>query len=190
MKKTLVAMAVLAVSGATFAQVTVSGRANLGVASISATGATNPAQDMGARTVVEDNSSRLRFAANQDLGNGRRMFAVYEFGLSFDTGTANPQNGVGPAPGVAANPTATPAVAGTANGNTSVGFGGSRESHVGLGNSLMEVRIGRQNVYWTQGDLSETGANNCKRGSLAICSARCCAIARSLRMASRKLPRP
>jgi predicted porin len=158
MKKTLVAMAVLAASGATFAQVTITGRAALGVASISATGATNPAQDQGARTVVEDLSSRLRVSANQDLGNGRRMFAVYEWGLSFDTGTENTQNGVGPAVAVAGT---------TANGQSNVGFGGSRESHVGIGNSLMELRIGRQNVYWTQGDLSETGANKVGKDVIA-----------------------
>lgn len=149
MKKTLIALAALAAT-ASFAQVTISGRASLGVASISATGATaGAASDFGSRTVTEDYSSRLRFAVNEDLGGGLRAFAAYEFGLAFDTGTQNAQNGLAPAAGAV----------GTANGNTSIGFGGSRESHMGIGNNLAEVRIGRQNVYWTQGDLSEQGAN-------------------------------
>lgn len=150
MKKTLVALAALAAT-ASFAQVTISGRASLGVASISATGAaTGAGADFSARTVTEDFSSRLRFAVNEDLGGGLRAFAAYEFGLAFDTGTENGQNGVAPVAGVSGS---------AANGNTSIGFGGSRESHVGIGNGFAEVRLGRQNVYWTQGDLNEQGAN-------------------------------
>jgi len=141
MKKTLFALASLAAfTGAAQAELTISGRASLGVSTYSATGSTvTPAtNDLAARTRIDDYSSRLRIAGQQDLGGGRRAFAVYEFGLSFDTGTANGQ-------------------AGTAN--TAAGFNGSRESHVGIGNDLLELRVGRQNVYWTEGDLNQTGAN-------------------------------
>ena len=141
MKKTLLALAVLAAfTGAAQAELTISGRASLGVSTYSATGSTvTPAtNDLAARTRIDDYSSRLRIAGQQDLGGGGRAFAVYEFGLSFDTGTANGQ-------------------AGTAN--SAAGFNGSRESHVGIGNDTLELRIGRQNVYWTEGDLNQTGAN-------------------------------
>jgi len=138
MKKTLIALAALAAT-ASFAQVTLSGRVSEGVSSISATGAAAGAgSDLSARTLVQDFSSRLRIGVNEDLGGGMRAFAAYEFGLNFDTGTGNTQ-------------------AGTAN--SAAGFNGSRESHIGLGNELMEVRVGRQNVFWTQGDLVEQGAN-------------------------------
>ena len=138
MKKTLIALAALAAT-ASFAQVTMSGRIAMSVATYSATGATVGATgDAASRTMMVDNSSRLKFAVNEDLGGGLRAFGVYEFGLNFDTGAANTQ-------------------AGTANSAT--GFNGSRESHIGIGNSTMEVRLGRQNVFWTQGDLHDASAN-------------------------------
>jgi predicted porin len=146
MKKTLIALAALAAT-ASFAQVTLSGRIALGLGSYSATGATaGAAADAAARTKVDEYSSRLKFAVNEDLGGGMRAFGVYEFGLNFDTGTGNGQ-------------------AGTAN--TASAFNGSRESHIGIGNSTMEVRVGRQNVYWTQGDLSEQGANFVGKDSIS-----------------------
>ena len=138
MKKTLIALAALAAT-ASFAQVTLSGRIAEGVGSYSATGATVGSNaDASARVGVTDFSSRLRFGVNEDLGGGMRAFGVYEFGLNYDTGTGNNQ-------------------AGTAN--TASAFNGSRESHIGIGNSMAELRVGRQNVYWTQGDLSDVGAN-------------------------------
>jgi predicted porin len=141
MKKRLLALAALAAcAGAAQADVSISGRAALGVSSYAATGSTtNPtANDMPARTRLDDYGSRLRFEAKQDIGNGLRGFAVYEFGVNFDTVTSNGQN-AGP--------------------NSATGFNGSRESHVGIGNDTLELRLGRQNVYWTQGDLGQTGAN-------------------------------
>lgn len=138
MKKTLIALAALAAT-ASFAQVTLSGRASMGVDSFSATGATaGPTADYAARTRVNDYSSRLRFGVNEDLGSGLRAFAVYEFGFSYDTGSVNGQS---------------------ATANSAAAFNGSRESHIGIGNSLVELRLGRQNVYWTQGDLSDAGSN-------------------------------
>lgn len=146
MKKTLIALAALAAT-ASFAQVTLSGRIAEGVGSYSATGATVGSNaDASARVGVTDFSSRLRFGVNEDLGGGMRAFGVYEFGLNYDTGTGNNQ-------------------AGTAN--TASAFNGSRESHIGIGNSMMEVRLGRQNVYWTQGDLSEQGANYVGKDAIA-----------------------
>lgn len=146
MKKTLIALAALAAT-ASFAQVTLSGRIALGLGSYSATGATAGAgADAAARTKVDEYSSRLRFAVNEDLGGGMRAFGVYEFGLNFDTGTGNGQ-------------------AGTANSASA--FNGSRESHIGIGNSTVELRVGRQNVFWTQGDLVEQGANFVGKDSIS-----------------------
>jgi predicted porin len=148
MKKRLLALAALAVcTGAAQAEMTITGRASLGVSSYSATGSTsNPAaNDVAARTRVDDYGSRLRFEANKEIGNGLRGFAVYELGLNLDTGTGNGQTG-------------------TANSATA--FNGSRESHVGIGNETLELRIGRQNVYWTEGDLNQTGANFTGKDSL------------------------
>jgi len=137
MKKTLVAVAALAATAA-FAQVTITGRASMGVSTYSATGTGSAAADVASRTRVDDYSSRLRFAVNEDLGGGTRAFAVYEFGLAYDTGTGNGQ---------------------AFTANSAAAFNGSRESHLGIGNDTAELRLGRQNVYWTQGDLSEQGSN-------------------------------
>jgi hypothetical protein len=71
---------------------------------------------------------------------------VIETGVNLDTGDGNGQ-GVGVASGAAS----------AANGATN--NIGSREAHVGIGNSAYEVRLGRQNVYWTHGELNQTGAN-------------------------------
>ncbi len=146
MKKTLIALAALAAT-ASFAQVSITGRVALGVSTYSANGSTVGAtQDAASRTKVDEYSSRLKFAVNEDLGGGLRAFGVYEFGLNFDTGSGNGQ-------------------AGTAN--TAAAFNGSRESHIGIGNSDIELRVGRQNVFWTQGDLSEQGANYVGKDSIA-----------------------
>jgi len=142
MKKTLVAVAALAATAA-FAQVTISGRVAMGVSTYSATGAAAGATaDLSSRTRVDDYSSRLRFSINEDLGGGLRAFGIYEMGLAYDTGTEYGQD----------------ATAGSSK-YSNVGFLGSRESHIGIGNQMAEIRFGRQNVYWTQGDLSEIGSN-------------------------------
>ncbi len=138
MKKTLVALAALAAT-ASFAQVTLSGRIALAVSTYSANGATaGAASDAASRTMVADNSSRLKFAVNEDLGGGLRAFGVYEFGLNFDTGAGTNQAG---------------------GANSATAFNGSRESHIGIGNNDIELRLGRQNVFWTQGDLHDASAN-------------------------------
>jgi predicted porin len=84
MKKSLVALAALAVSGAAMAQVTISGRANLDVGGYTAVGATGrdsigtagavalpAALDAANRNVVRDASSRITLTVNEDLGGGR-----------------------------------------------------------------------------------------------------------------------
>jgi len=148
MKKTLVALAALAATSA-FAQsaVTLYGRATVDVSQYSATGAfAGEANDLQARSRVSDNGSRLGFLVNEDLGSGNRAFITCETGMNVDSGGANGQ-GVGVTDGAAA-----PA-------NTATNFLCSREGHVGIGNTAYELRLGRQNVYWTHGELNQTGAN-------------------------------
>jgi len=144
MKKSLIALAALAATGA-FAQssVTIYGRANVDISSYSATGATaGAASDLASRTRVADSGSRFGFRVNEDLGGGLRAFVVCETGINIDNGGANGQ-GVG-----AAGPA-----------NASANFFCSREGHVGVGNATVELRLGRQNVWWSHGELNQTGAN-------------------------------
>ena len=138
------ALAALAATGA-FAQssVTLYGRANVDISSYSATGATaGAASDLVSRTRVADSGSRFGFRVNEDLGGGLRAFVTCETGINIDNGGANGQ-GVGAANAV----------------NASANFFCSREGHVGVGNATAELRLGRQNVWWSHGELNQTGAN-------------------------------
>jgi len=149
MKKTLVALAALAATSA-FAQsaVTIYGRAQADISTYSATGATaGSASDLASRTRVADPGSRIGFIINEDLGGGLRAFSTIETGLNLDNGGPNGQ-GVGFSAAAAADAA-----------NTNTNFLGSREAHIGIGNSAYELRLGRQNVYWTHGELNQTGAN-------------------------------
>ena len=144
MKKSLIALAALAATGA-FAQstVTIYGRANVDVSNYSATGATaGTASDLVGRTRVADSGSRFGFRVNEDLGGGLRAFVTCETGINIDNGGANGQ-GVGAANAV----------------NSSANFFCSREGHVGVGNATVELRLGRQNVWWSHGEINQTGAN-------------------------------
>jgi predicted porin len=145
MKKSLVALAALAATSA-FAQssVTIYGRANVDVSNYSATGGATAANDLVGRTRVADSGSRIGFRINEDLGGGLRAFSVIETGVNLDNGGVAGQGVVAPG--------------GTAD-NSATGYFGTREAHVGIGNSAYEVRLGRQNVYWTHGELNQTGAN-------------------------------
>ena len=89
MKKTLVALAALSAAGA-FAQVTLSGRASMDVSTFRATGSTaGTAADYNKRTRVADTSSRITFAANEDLGGGLRANFFIETRLTPATGAAS-----------------------------------------------------------------------------------------------------
>jgi len=156
MKKTLIALAALTVTGA-FAQSTVEiyGRAHVAFdASYSATGGTaNVIPATGAsvlssynvksRQRVADDGSRIGFRINEDLGGGLRAFSVIETGINIDTATANGQSGAA---------------------NSGTGFFGTREAHVGIGNKTAEVRLGRQNVFWGMGPIEDVGANRISGG--------------------------
>jgi predicted porin len=139
MKKTLVALAALSAISA-FAQttVTLTGRASMDVSTYSATGSTaGEAQDFKNRTRVADTSSRIAFGVNEDLGGGLKAGVYCETGINIDNASANGQ-------------------AATPNANTSEWC--SREGRAYFGNATAEVRLGRQNVWWTQGALNEVGS--------------------------------
>jgi predicted porin len=137
MKKTLVAVAALAATAA-FAQVTLTGRANMDLSTMGTSGSTVAGTDFATRTRVADAGSRITFAANEDLGGGMHAGAYCETGINIDTATANGQ-------------------ANTANLNTSEWC--SREGRLVLGNKTVELRLGRQNVWWTQGEINPTGSS-------------------------------
>ena len=87
---------------------------------------------------MSDDSSRIGFRINEDLGGGLRAFSVIETGINIDTATANGQSGAA---------------------NSGAGFIGTREAHVGIGNDQAELRLGRQNVYWGNGKIEDVAAN-------------------------------
>jgi predicted porin len=138
MKKTLVALAALAATTA-FAQSTVSltGRASMDVSTWGVTGSTAAGNDFGKRLRVADTASRITFSANEDLGGGTRAGVYCETGINIDNATANGQ-------------------ANSANANTSEWC--SREGRMYYGSGNYEVRLGRQNVWWTQGALNAVGS--------------------------------
>jgi hypothetical protein len=133
------------------AQVTISGRANLDVGGYTAVGATGnssvgaagavaapAALDFANRNVVRDASSRITLTVREDLGGGRTAGLVCDTGINIDTATANGQ-------------------AFTANPNVNTFC--SREGSLRYGTNTIEIRAGRQNVFWTSGAPDATGAN-------------------------------
>ena len=144
MQKKLLALAVasaLAPAAALAQQSTVEiyGRANLGVDSYKAEGSTVDGASFKNRMRVYDQGSRLGFRVNESLGGGMRAFVVLETGVNFDRGDNLGQ---------------TNAVT-----NASSGFWASRSSYLGLGGDWGDVRFGRQDVWWSNGVIVQTGAN-------------------------------
>ena len=132
-------MAALAATTA-FAQstVTLSGRASLDVSTWEATGSTaGVASDFKSRVRVADTASRITFAANEDLGGGNKAGVYCETGINIDNANITGQ-------------------ANTDNSNTNTFC--SREGRIYYGNNTAEVRLGRQNVWWTQGELNQVGS--------------------------------
>lgn len=144
MQKKLLAVAVagLLAPAAAMAQssVEIYGRANLGLQSWEADGATaGSAADFERRFRVYDGSSRVGLRINESLGGGMRAFAVIETGVNIDSGTNLGQS--------------------NAAANTSTGFWASRDSYVGIGGGWGDVRFGRQSIWWSNGVIAQTGAN-------------------------------
>jgi len=151
MKKSLVALAALAISGTVMAQATIYGRLSTAFDTWSATGATTtPAtNDLNKRSRMYDNGSRFGLRINEDLGGGLRAFGNCETGINLDNAGTVGQAGAA---------------------NTGADSFCSREGHVGLGNNSVEFRMGRQNVYW--GDfIQDVGANHMVFGGVGVFTA-------------------
>ena len=150
MNKKLMALAVagaLAVPAAAFAQgsgVQIYGRVNLGLDSYSATGATaGAAADYKSRTRVYDAGSRLGFSGSEDLGNGLKALFLIESGVNVDNGGTTGQSGT-------VNPY-------TGNLNSRVGY-------VGLQGNWGRLTFGKDNVWWANYPIEQTGANYAATG--------------------------
>jgi hypothetical protein len=161
MKKTLVALAALAATSA-FAQssVTISGFGNLsydlfsvaqGKAAAARTG--NTSEDR-----VADNSSRIIFNSNEDLGGGMRAFVQVDLRPSMDAGsrlnalcTVNTPaiSTAGTVSAAARTTAATEVVNGACNPGVNPLNGGN--SHVGLSSSMGAIRLGRQDLHYVEG---------------------------------------
>jgi predicted porin len=143
MQKKLLALAVAGAlaPAAAIAQssVEIYGRANLGIQSWEASGATlGEAASFDRRLRVYDGSSRVGLRVNESLGGGLRAFVVIETGVNIDSGSAAGQSGTA---------------------NTSSGFWASRDSYVGIGGGWGDIRFGRQSIFWSNGVIAQTGAN-------------------------------
>ena len=115
MKKSLIALAVLAASGAAMAQssVTLYGVADAGVTFVD--GASNWTGLTSGQLI-----SRIGFRGTEDLGGGLKANFVLEGGINLDTGD------------------------GKSGGATDSGFQFKRQSTVGLAGNFGEVRLGRE----------------------------------------------
>lgn len=146
MKKNLLSLAVIAalaapvVAVAQGSGITIYGRANLGLDSYSATGATaGSAFDYKSRNRIYDAGSRLGFMGTEDLGGGLKAIFLIESGVNIDSGGTTGQSG---------------------SPNANSGTLSSRVGHVGLESSSWgRLTFGRSHVWWGNGIIEQTGAN-------------------------------
>ncbi len=146
MNKKLLAVAVAGVfaAPAAFAQssnVVLYGRLNVGVDNAKATGATNDGAtnfDYKSRMRQFDSGSRLGVRGTEDLGNGLRAVFQIESGLNANNGQNTALGG---------------------QQNFSTGYLASRPSWVGLEGSWGSIKAGKQDVYWGNGTINQTGPN-------------------------------
>ena len=88
MKKTLIALAVLAASTASMAQVTLYGVADLSLSATDMDGARSDAS-MSGNGLLNDGNSRWGIKAVEDLGGGMKMTAQFEQDINYETGATN-----------------------------------------------------------------------------------------------------
>ncbi len=141
MKKTLIALAALAVVSAASAQssVTVYGALDASFNSASSEGVSKTF--MGTSQL---GSSKLGFMGTEDLGNGLKAIFKIEGGLNNDAGAGKSTNTNNQVSGAVSG--AGPTVNGAAGQASSGGFVFQRYSYVGLNGSFGEVRLGRDYV--------------------------------------------
>jgi len=135
MKKTLVAMAVMAVAGAASAQVTLYGTIDAALAYSDVGGVTKTKMNSGTM-----NGSRWGMKGTEDLGGGLNAVFQLEGGFNIDNATG-------------AQGLATPALATSAGpvaGDVSVARLFGRQAYVGVSGAFGTVTVGRQ---YTPGDV-------------------------------------
>jgi len=142
MKKTLVALAAAAATGAFAQTVTLSGRASVDYSNYAATGSTAAGTDLASRPRLADSGSRITFAVTEDLGGGLRAGVYCETGFQMDTIGNGGQSGIA-----------------SSSATASVSEWCSRDSRLSLGNDTGEIRLGRQNNWWGQGEVNSSGSN-------------------------------
>jgi len=134
MKKTLIALAALAATGASFAQVTIYGRVDAGYNYLSQDGVTK--SGMGNSQLA---SSKLGFMGTEDLGSGLSGIFKLEGGLANPSGNGKTSNTNNQATGGA-----TSATGGAVSTNGSQGLDFQRFSYVGLKGNFGELHLGRE----------------------------------------------
>ena len=147
MKKTLIALAALAATGASFAQVTLYGTMDAGLYSINVNTAAGTATITGLGS-SQMSSSKLGFMGTEDLGGGMSAIFKLEGGIGVDAGSSSTSG----TRSVSSNNQATGAgVVTAANGtvgNTSLngaqGLVFGRYSFVGLKGGMGELHLGRE----------------------------------------------
>jgi predicted porin len=165
MKKTLIALAAVAATGAAFAQSTVTlyGQADAALSSVKST--TNKLTGLlGAGR----GSNFVGFMGTEDLGGGLKANFKLEAGYNLDNGTGAATNTNNQANGgavVVTGATAAAVIAGTPNARPSLGGAQgltfNRWSYAGLSGGFGEVRVGREYTPTFQAVLSADflGAN-------------------------------
>lgn len=92
MKKTLIALAVLAASTASMAQVTLYGVADLSLAATDAPGVRSDAS-MSGNGLLNDGNSRWGMRVVEDLGGGMKLTAQFEQNINYETGATGTSDG-------------------------------------------------------------------------------------------------
>ena len=153
MKKTLVALAAIAATSA-FAQstVTISGFANgsYDLFSVAQGKAASARTSNTSENRVTDNSSRIIFNSNEDLGGGMRAFWQVDVRPLMDQTARATAVTSTPAVNASGVVTTTTAIAASvvAPGLNPLSGG---NSHIGLSGSLGSIRMGRQDIHYTEG---------------------------------------
>ncbi|MDM0105499.1 porin [Variovorax sp. J22R24] len=149
MKKSLVALAALAVAGVASAQSSVT---LFGVVDAAVSGYSNKTEDLFGNSVTTKatkltnsgyNSSRLGFRGTEDLGGGLAASFWLEAGINNDDGTGQTISGLGP----------------TAQGGGGLTF--NRRATVSLSGAFGEVRLGRDYTptFWNDTVFDPFGTN-------------------------------
>ena len=92
MKKTLIALAVLAASTASMAQVTLYGVADLSLSATDAPGVRSDAS-MSGNGLLNDGNSRWGMRVVEDLGSGLKLTAQFEQNINYETGATQTDSG-------------------------------------------------------------------------------------------------